>query len=151
MALSQANGYIFVWDRIAFGFSHDASTLSSILRLVQRYKASHLSVEFNFGDWMMPYPKRKLSGHVLGIAVVEVLLASDFACLCWLNTLSWTTCFFRDLEILFFAACGSLWYGQFLCSIIAMMGSVVAGAGVNPADQSWPWFPLLPHSGQLLE
>ena len=24
------------------------------------------------------------------------------------------------------------------------MGSMVAGAGVNPADQNWPWWPLLP-------
>ncbi len=24
------------------------------------------------------------------------------------------------------------------------MGSMVAGAGVNPADQRWPWWPLLP-------
>jgi len=28
---------------------------------------------------------------------------------------------------------------------------VLAGAGVNPADQRWPWWPLLPLSCQLLE
>ncbi|WP_413402198.1 MULTISPECIES: hypothetical protein [unclassified Synechococcus] len=32
----------------------------------------------------------------------------------------------------------------FRCRIIALIGSVVAGAGVIPADQSWPWWPLLP-------
>jgi len=31
------------------------------------------------------------------------------------------------------------------------MGSVVAGAGVNPADQRWGFWPLLPPSFQLLE
>jgi len=31
------------------------------------------------------------------------------------------------------------------------MGSVVAGAGVNPADQRWRFWPLLPLSFQLLE
>ena len=29
------------------------------------------------------------------------------------------------------------------------MGSVVAGAGVNPADQRWSFWPLLPISSQL--
>ena len=28
---------------------------------------------------------------------------------------------------------------------------LVAGAGVNPADQSWGFWPLLPLSSQLLE
>ena len=31
------------------------------------------------------------------------------------------------------------------------MGSVVAGAGVNPADQRWGFWPLLPLSPQLKE
>ena len=31
------------------------------------------------------------------------------------------------------------------------MGSVVAGAGVNPADQRWGFWPLLPHSSQSQE
>ena len=50
MALGQVNSYVFVWDRIAFLSTRNVSTLSSILRLVQRYKASRLSVESNFGD-----------------------------------------------------------------------------------------------------
>ena len=33
--------------------------------------------------------------------------------------------------------------------ITALMGSVVAGAGVNPADQRWGFWPLLP-LGRLL-
>ena len=32
----------------------------------------------------------------------------------------------------------------FRCRITALMGSVVAGAGVNPADQRWGFWPLLP-------
>ncbi len=32
------------------------------------------------------------------------------------------------------------------CRITALMGSVVAGAGVNPADQRWGFWPLLPLS-----
>ncbi len=31
------------------------------------------------------------------------------------------------------------------------MMSVVAGVGVNPADQRWPWWPLLPLSSQSQE
>ena len=31
------------------------------------------------------------------------------------------------------------------------MGSVVAGAGVNPADQRWGFWPLLPFSSQFQE
>ena len=37
-----------------------------------------------------------------------------------------------------------LWLYPFLCRITALMGSVVAGAGVNPADQRWGFWPLLP-------
>ncbi|EAR18512.1 hypothetical protein WH7805_01717 [Synechococcus sp. WH 7805] len=43
------------------------------------------------------------------------------------------------------------WSDQFLCRITALMGSVVAGAGVNPADQRWGFWPLLPLSSWLLE
>ena len=31
------------------------------------------------------------------------------------------------------------------------MGSVVAGAGVNPADQRWGWWPLLPLGSLFLQ
>jgi len=37
----------------------------------------------------------------------------------------------------------------FLCRITAVMGSVVAGDGVNPADQRWPLWPLLPLTALL--
>ncbi|QNI73205.1 hypothetical protein [Synechococcus sp. NOUM97013] len=43
------------------------------------------------------------------------------------------------------------WPDPFLCRITALMGSVVAGAGVNPADQRWGFWPLLPLSSQLQE
>ena len=36
------------------------------------------------------------------------------------------------------------WPVPFLCRITALMGSMVAGAGVNPADQHWGFWPLLP-------
>ena len=36
------------------------------------------------------------------------------------------------------------WPDPFLCRINALMGSVVAGACVNPADQRWGFWPLLP-------
>ena len=32
----------------------------------------------------------------------------------------------------------------FLCRIIALTGSISARAGVNPADQRWGWWSLLP-------
>ncbi|QNI67352.1 hypothetical protein SynBMKMC1_01269 [Synechococcus sp. BMK-MC-1] len=38
-----------------------------------------------------------------------------------------------------------------LCSITALTGSVVAGADVNPADQRWGFWPLLPLSSLLQE
>ena len=44
-----------------------------------------------------------------------------------------------------------LWPDPFLCRITALMGSVVAGAGVNPADQRWNLWPLLSPSSQLKE
>ena len=36
------------------------------------------------------------------------------------------------------------WPDPFLCRITALMGSMVVGAGVNPADPRWGWWPLLP-------
>ena len=44
-----------------------------------------------------------------------------------------------------------LWPDPFLCRITALMGSVVAGAGVNPADQRWGFWPLLPLQAQTLQ
>lgn len=43
------------------------------------------------------------------------------------------------------------WPGPFLSRITALMRSVVAGAGVNPADQHWPWWPLLQLWSLLLQ
>ena len=53
IVLSQANGYIFVRDMVAFRDGYSDSTLSSIVRLGKRYKASRLLVESNFGDGMI--------------------------------------------------------------------------------------------------
>ena len=43
------------------------------------------------------------------------------------------------------------WPGPFLSRITALMGSMVAGAFVNPDDQRWPWWPLLPLSFQFFK
>ena len=53
--------------------------------------------------------------------------------------------------VLFYAWVVCPWLDPFLCRITASMGSVVAGAGVNPADQRWGFWPLLPLGVQLLE
>ena len=56
------------------------------------------------------------------------------------------------LVVLFCAGVGNLtWPDPFLSRITALMGSVVAGAGVNPADQRWGFWPLLPLSYQSQE
>ncbi|QNI67347.1 hypothetical protein SynBMKMC1_01264 [Synechococcus sp. BMK-MC-1] len=46
---------------------------------------------------------------------------------------------------------GVPWPAPSLCRITALMGSMVAGAGVNPADQRWGFWPLLPLSSQSQE
>jgi hypothetical protein len=53
VVLSQANGYIFVRDLKAFRDGYSDDTLSAIVRLGKRYKASRLLVESNFGDGMI--------------------------------------------------------------------------------------------------
>ncbi|ABP87967.1 terminase large subunit [Synechococcus phage Syn5] len=53
VVLSQANGYIFVRDMKAFRDGYSDETLSDIVRLGKRYKASKLLVESNFGDGMI--------------------------------------------------------------------------------------------------
>ena len=53
VVLSQANGYVFVRDLKAFKDGYSDETLTSIVRLGKRYKASKLLVESNFGDGMI--------------------------------------------------------------------------------------------------
>ena len=53
VVVSQANGYIFVQDMKAFRDGYSDETLSAIVRLAKRYKASRLLVESNFGDAMI--------------------------------------------------------------------------------------------------
>ena len=53
VVLSQANGYVFVRDMKAFRDGYSDETLSSIVRMGKRYKASRLLVESNFGDGMI--------------------------------------------------------------------------------------------------
>ena len=53
VVLSQANGYVFVRDMLAFRDGYSDSTLSSIVRLGKKYGASRLLVESNFGDGMI--------------------------------------------------------------------------------------------------
>ena len=53
VVLSQANGYVFVRDLKAYRDGYSDATLSDIVRLGKRYKASRLLVESNFGDGMV--------------------------------------------------------------------------------------------------
>ena len=56
---------------------------------------------------------------------------------------------FKVTLLICLAVAGLPWSEPFLCRITALMGSVVAGAGVNPADQRWGFWPLLPLGSQL--
>lgn len=51
--LSQANGYVFIRDLKAYKDGYSDDTLSDIVRLARRYKATKLLVESNFGDGMV--------------------------------------------------------------------------------------------------
>jgi hypothetical protein len=51
--LSQANGYIFVRDMLAFKDGYSDETLTAIVRLGKKYQASTFLVESNFGDGMV--------------------------------------------------------------------------------------------------
>ena len=53
IVLSQANGYVFVRDMRAYRDGYSDATLSDIVRLGKKYKASRLLVESNFGDGMV--------------------------------------------------------------------------------------------------
>ena len=53
VVLSQANGYVFVRDLRAYKDGYSDETLSSIVALAKRYKASRLLIESNFGDGMI--------------------------------------------------------------------------------------------------
>jgi len=53
VVLSQANGYVFVRDMRAFRDGYSDETLSQIIRLSKKYKASSILVESNFGDGMV--------------------------------------------------------------------------------------------------
>ena len=53
VVLSQANGYVFVRDLKAYREGYSDSTLTDIVRLGKKYKASRLLVESNFGDGMI--------------------------------------------------------------------------------------------------
>jgi hypothetical protein len=51
--LSQANGYIFLRDIRAYKDGYSDRTLSDIVRIAKKYKASKLLIESNFGDGMI--------------------------------------------------------------------------------------------------
>ena len=53
VVLSQANGYVFVRDLKAYRDGYSDATLSDIVRLGKKYKASTMLVESNFGDGMV--------------------------------------------------------------------------------------------------
>jgi hypothetical protein len=71
--LSQANGYIFLRDMVAFRDGYSDSTLTDIVRLSKRYEAGTLLVESNFGDGMIcELLKRHMSQMGLTAHVEEV-------------------------------------------------------------------------------
>ena len=51
--ISQANGYVFLRDIKAYKEGYSDTTLSDIVRLGKRYKASKFLIESNFGDGMI--------------------------------------------------------------------------------------------------
>ena len=53
VVISQANGYLFVRELRAFRDGYSDDTLSAIVRMGKKYKASRLLVESNFGDGMI--------------------------------------------------------------------------------------------------
>jgi len=53
IVLSQCNGYIFVRAMRAFKEGYSDRTLTSIIRMGKKYKASRLLIESNFGDGMI--------------------------------------------------------------------------------------------------
>jgi hypothetical protein len=53
VVMSQANGYIFIRDMVAFRDGYSDQTLSEIVRVAKKYQAGTLLVESNFGDGMV--------------------------------------------------------------------------------------------------
>ena len=73
VVLSQANGYVFVRDLRAYRDGYSDETLSDIVRLGKRYRATRLLIESNFGDGMVcELFKRHLIQQQAGMNVEEV-------------------------------------------------------------------------------
>lgn len=71
--VSQANGYIFVRQMIAFKDGYSDDTLTSIIRMGKRNGATKLLIESNFGDGMVcELFKRHLIQMQVGMDVEEV-------------------------------------------------------------------------------
>ena len=73
VVLSSANGYVFVRDLRAFRDGYSDDTLSRIVRLGKKYRASRLLVESNFGDGMVcELFNRHIQQQVAGFSTEEV-------------------------------------------------------------------------------
>ena len=71
--LSQANGYIFIRQMMAFKDGYSDDTLTAIIRMGKRHGATKLLVESNFGDGMVcELFKRHLIQMQVGMDVEEV-------------------------------------------------------------------------------
>lgn len=71
--MSQANGYIFIRDMVAFRDGYSDQTLSEIVRVAKKYQAGTLLVESNFGDGMVcELLKRHLIQQQVNAHVEEV-------------------------------------------------------------------------------
>ena len=77
VVISQANGYLFVRDMLAFRDGYSDSTLSSIVRLGKRYRATRLLVESNFGDGMICELFKRHTAQMGGGMDIEEVRASS--------------------------------------------------------------------------
>lgn len=73
VVMSQANGYIFIRDMVAFRDGYSDKTLSEIVRVAKKHQAGTLLVESNFGDGMVcELLKRHLIQQQINAHVEEV-------------------------------------------------------------------------------
>ena len=77
VVISQANGYLFVRDMLAFRDGYSDSTLSSIVRLGKRYRATRLLIESNFGDGMICELFKRHTSQMGGGMDIEEVRASS--------------------------------------------------------------------------
>lgn len=76
VVLSQANGYVFLRDLKAYRDGYSDNTLSDIIRLAKRYKATKLLVESNFGDGMICELFKRHAVQMMAVLDIEEVRAT---------------------------------------------------------------------------